>query len=62
MLRKEEYPLEKITLLLREGDFKWLQDMHPRSGAAKIVRELIIGHRERVEAKVEQRRKKLEAV
>lgn len=56
MLRKEGYPLEKVTLLLREGDFKWLQNMHPERGAAKVVRNLIIMHRERVEAKAEQRK------
>lgn len=62
MLRKEEYPLEKVTLWLREGDFKWLQEVHPRSGAAKVVRHLIIQHRKRVEAKVEQRKLALEEV
>ena len=51
-VRKESYPLEKITLKLRQGDFKWLQDMHPNLGAAKVVRELIIVHRKRVEAKI----------
>lgn len=60
MLRKEEYPLEKITVMLREGDFKWLQEVHPRLGAAKVVRYLIIKHRERVEARAEQRIARLE--
>jgi hypothetical protein len=54
-VRKEEYPLEKITLKLREGDFKWLQHMYPQLGAAKVVREIIIAHRKRSEAKAEQR-------
>jgi hypothetical protein len=50
-VRREIYPLEKITLKLRKGDFQWLQDMHPKHGAAKAVRNLIIEHRERVERK-----------
>lgn len=56
MIRKEAYPLEKITLKLRKGDFKWLQDMHPELGAAKVVRQLIITHIKRVEAKTQDDR------
>ena len=54
-VRKEEYPLEKITLKLREGDFKWLQDMFPQIGAAKAVRTLIITYRKGVEDKAQKR-------
>lgn len=55
MRRKEDYPLEKVTLNLRKGDFAKLQVMHGRLGAGKVIRELTIGHIERVEAKVEEK-------
>jgi hypothetical protein len=58
-VRKEDYPLEKITLKLREGDFKWLQDMFPENGAAKTIRKIIIAYRKGVEAKAEQRQPRL---
>jgi len=46
--RKSPYPLEKQTLNLREGDWGKLQEMHPRLGAGKVVRELVIAHVDRV--------------
>lgn len=55
MRRKEAYPLEKVTLNLRKGDFAKLQVMHGRLGAGKVIRELTIGHIKRVEDRVEQR-------
>jgi hypothetical protein len=54
-LRKESYPLEKVILNLRKGDFKWLQYMYPKEGAAKQIRKIVIAHRERVEKKLAQR-------
>jgi len=54
-VRKEEYPLEKVILNLRKGDFKWLQYMHPKEGAAKQIRKIVIRYRERVEKKIEER-------
>lgn len=55
MRRKEDYPLEKVTLNLRKGDFAKLQVMHGRLGAGKVIRELTIGHIKRVEDKVEEK-------
>lgn len=55
MRRKEAYPLEKVTLNLRKGDFAKLQVMHGRLGAGKVIRELTIGHIKRVEDEVEKR-------
>lgn len=52
MRRKEAYPLEKVTLNLREGDFGRLQVLHGRLGAGKVIRELVIGHITRVERRV----------
>ena len=54
MRRKEAYPLEKVTLNLREGDFGRLQVLHGRLGAGKVIRELVIGHIKRVEEHVAQ--------
>lgn len=49
MRRKEPYPLEKVTLNLRKGDFGKLQVLHGRLGAGKVIREMVIGHINRVE-------------
>jgi len=55
MRRKEDYPLEKVTLNLRDGDFERLRTLHGRIGAGKVVRELVIGHIKRVEDAVAQK-------
>lgn len=52
MRRKEDYPLEKVTLNLRDGDFGRLRSLHGRMGAGKVVRELVMGHLNRVDAKL----------
>ena len=44
MRRKEDYPLEKVTLNLRWGDFGLLQKLYPRLGAGRIIRALVIAH------------------
>jgi hypothetical protein len=54
MRRKEAYPLEKVTLNLREGDFDRLQILHGRLGAGKVIRELVIRHIKRVDNHVSQ--------
>jgi len=50
--RKETYPLQKVTLNLREGDWEWLRQMHGNLGAGKVIRELVMGHRARTENRV----------
>lgn len=55
MRRKETYPLEKVTLNLRQGDFERLRVLHGKLGAGKIVRELVMGHLKRVDELVAQR-------
>lgn len=55
MRKKEDYPLEKVTLNLRKGDFSRLRDLHGRLGAGKVIRELVIGHIRRVEESVAQK-------
>ena len=55
MRRKENYPLQKVTLNLREGDFDRLRTLHGRLGAGKVIRELVMGHIKRVEEAVAQK-------
>lgn len=55
MRRKEAYPLEKVTLNLRQGDFARLQVIHGRLGAGKVIREMVIGHIKRVDEAVAQK-------
>jgi hypothetical protein len=56
MRRKEDYPLEKVTLNLRDGDFDRLRELHGRLGAGKVIRGLVMGHIKRVEEKMAQQR------
>jgi hypothetical protein len=53
--KKETYDLQKVTLNLREGDWDRLRDLHTRQSASKTIRELVIGHLDRVDARVEQK-------
>jgi hypothetical protein len=55
MRRKEDYPLQKVTLNLRQGDFEYLRHLHGRQGAAKVIRRLVMGHIKRVEENIAQR-------
>ena len=55
MKRKENYPLQKVTLNLREGDFERLRVLHGRLGAGKVIRELVMGHLARVDEQVAQK-------
>lgn len=41
MRRKEEIPLQKVTLSLYEGDFDRLRELRPRMGASKVIRLLV---------------------
>jgi len=54
-VRKEEYPLQKVTLNLRDGDWNWLKEMHGQLGASKVIRELVMGHRKRSEERAARR-------
>ncbi len=51
MRRKEDFPLEKVTLALYNGDFARLRDLHPRLGASKVVRTLVRKHIREIEDK-----------
>lgn len=44
MKRKESKPLTKHTLNLYEGQAEKLQELHPRLGAAFVIRKLIDRH------------------
>lgn len=44
MRRKEDRPLQKVTLNLFAGDYAALQNLYRRPGAGKIIRELVRRH------------------
>lgn len=44
MQRKEVKPITKHTLNLYAGQLDKLQELHPRLGAAKVIRTLIDDH------------------
>lgn len=48
--RKKDFPLQKVTLNLYEGEFDRLQELAPELGASHIVRELVHAHILRVES------------
>lgn len=52
MRRKEDHPLEKVTMLLYKGDFIKLQMLHSDMGASKVVRKLIRQHLNVVEERL----------
>ncbi len=49
MQRKESRPLTKRTLNLFEDQMYKLQELHPRLGAAKVIRTLVDDHIRAVE-------------
>lgn len=49
MQRKETKPITKHTLNLYAGQLDKLQELHPRLGAAKVIRTLIDDHIRTVE-------------
>jgi hypothetical protein len=55
MKRKEDRPITKHTLNLFEGQIDKLQALHPRLGAAKVIRTLVDDHIRSVEEGVAQR-------
>jgi hypothetical protein len=54
MKRKESRPISKHTLNLYEGQLDKLQELHPRLGAAKVIRTLIEDHIRSIEEGVAQ--------
>lgn len=44
MKRREREPLEKVCINLFEGDMNALQELHPRVGAGRAIRELVRSH------------------
>lgn len=44
MKRKEDRPITKHTLNLYSGQLDKLQELHPRLGAAKVIRTLVDDH------------------
>jgi hypothetical protein len=46
---KAAYPLCKVTLWLPDDDWQWLKARSGPLGASRIVRDLIVEHRRRIE-------------
>jgi len=42
--RKERFDLQKVTIKLFDGDFRELGDLYPKSGANRIIREMVHRH------------------
>jgi hypothetical protein len=51
MRRREDLPLQKVTLSLYEGDFNRLRELKPELGAARVIRLLVRQFIQKVEAK-----------
>ena len=49
MRYREAYPLYKITVWIRDGDWEWLRARCGPRGASRIVRELIVDYRREME-------------
>lgn len=55
MRKKEDFPLQKVTVKLYDGEFAQLQTLHPRIGASKVVRMLVHSHIKSVMARAKAR-------
>jgi len=51
--RKEEFPLQKVTLNLFDGDMSKLQELYPIIGGSKVIRLLVRAHIKAIEARTE---------
>lgn len=47
-MRRKDPNITKHTLHLRKGDYETLRDRYPNSGAAKIIREIVARHVDRI--------------
>ncbi len=52
-MAKRNVDLHKHTIMLYEGDYARLQTLHPETGAAAIVREIIRSYLNRVEPPID---------
>lgn len=54
MRKKEDHPIQKVTLNLYEGDYARIGDLFPRAGASKIIRTLVRKFIHQVEDQAQQ--------
>lgn len=52
--RKSDYPMQKVTLNLYEGDMDRLMTLYPKFGAGRIIRELVRAHLNKIDAQLNQ--------
>lgn len=60
MRRKENEPIQKVTLNLFHGDFGKLQDLHGDLGAGRVIRYMVRAYIAKVEKKVAEKQAKVE--
>jgi len=60
MPRKSPYPLQKVTLHLREGDCDKLAELLPQMPVAEAIREIVHAYISKVEETHEMKREKVE--
>jgi hypothetical protein len=46
---REAYTMCKVSLWIRESDWPWLHQRYGSHGASKVIRELIVAHRRKIE-------------
>lgn len=55
MKAKQPYPIEKVTLNLRKGDFARLRELHPQLGSGPVVARLVISYLNKVDAGLQEK-------
>lgn len=54
MRRKEDLPLQKVTLSLYDGDWDFIRGLYSQIGASKVVRKLVHNFRLKIEKGTKQ--------
>lgn len=54
MRRKEDFPLQKVTLSLYDGDWDYIRSLYSQIGASRVIRKLVRNFREKVEKGAKQ--------
>jgi len=49
MRHREPYSMRKITIWIRDEDWPWLRAQGRPRGASRIIRELIVDYRRKIE-------------
>lgn len=52
--KREDFPIEKVSLNLYQGEFKKLTELYPRMGAGKVIRVMVHNLLRQVDEKTAQ--------